>query len=184
MPEFSGGEPVTRIGRHFLPIAASVLPPLMAGEDLVDLAVSPGTPVHAIEPGRVVAGTAAGEVLLIVDGGTRIHYRGLLPASIGVGEHPAKAGDVIGVVAPGGAGDLAALRFGAQRPDDSWIDVAELLVGRADPAEQFLTPQVIASPGAAPAPVREAPTVGRATSDRESRVRRLSGRRRRPGDRR
>lgn len=179
--ELSGGEPVARIGRHFLPVAASVLPPLRSGADLLDLAVSPGTPVHAMEPGRVVAGDASGEIVLYVDGGVRLHYRGLLPTSVRMGDYPAEAGDVVGVVASGAAGDLAALRLGAQGPDNSWISVAELLVGRADPAEQFLIPTT-ASADEPPAPARDAPVADQPTSDREGRVRRLTGRSRRPGE--
>lgn len=215
--------PLVQVGRRFLPVPAAQYLVDPTRSDLVDLPVSPGTPVHAVQAGRVIAaeGTAVGEVVLRVAGDIRLHYRGLVPSSVTVGPGDSvSAGSVLGVVAAASApGDTtAALRFGAEALDGSWLVVSELLAGLPDPAELLLSPpRAAASDLVARAPSQRSPgqredpppitasgrrppgshsplpgPEGNADEpedpapepvDDQDRVRRLSGRRRRPGAR-
>jgi hypothetical protein len=207
----AGGAPLARVGRRFLPIAASALPPIAADGDVLQLPVSAGTPVHAIQSGRVVA-SDAGDVTLAVEDGVHLEYEGLLPASTTVRSGDAvDAGDVIGVVAADDSG-AGALRVGARRPDGSSASIAEMIVGLPDPLELYLSlpsvapvpaptaavtpmaataadpPATAADPPAtAPQPSAPAsespPPPSRSAADdpRAGRVRSLAGRRNRPG---
>lgn len=143
-------DPVMRVGRRFLPVAATALPPLPTDPGVVVLPLAPGTPVHAMQSGRVVAADGpTGEVVLRVEGEVRFVYRKLLPSSTTVSAgDTVESGDVIGVVAPGLGRRHAALELGIQLPDDSWEQVATWLVGMPDPLELYVNPPDAAAPGA------------------------------------
>lgn len=146
------GGPLVGRGGRFLPVAASVFPPLGGeGEDGVDsrpegsvlLPLAPGTPVHAVAEGRVIAAEAGavGEVVLRIDGEVRLTYRRLQPSSVRVGRGDrVDAGDLLGVVARAADDGAAALELSARQADGAPADIADLVVGAADPLELFLVP--------------------------------------------
>lgn len=128
-----------RVGRRFLPVAACVLPPLTGGDGgTLVLAVAPGTPVHAIAAGRVLAAedAAVGEVVVRIEDEVRLGYRRLHPASVAQQRGDRiEAGDLLGVVGRPADGGTATLELSASHADGGSADLAALLVGAADPQE-------------------------------------------------
>lgn len=137
-----GDEPIVRVGSRFLPVPATLLPPLPDTADgILELTVPAGTPVYAVEAGRVLQaeGVTVGEVIVRGENGTRFHYRRMTPSTVTVTQGQAvDAGSVLGLVAPAHAGST--LGFGIQDSDGTWEDAAKQLVGLADPSELFLLP--------------------------------------------
>lgn len=128
-----------RVGRRFLPVAGCVLPPLTGGDGgTLVLGVAPGTPVHAIAAGRVLAAedAAVGEVVVRVEDEVRLGYRRLHPPSVAQrrGDR-VEAGDLLGVVGRPADDGTATLELSATHADGSPADLATLLVGAADPQE-------------------------------------------------
>jgi hypothetical protein len=169
--------PVVRVGSRFLPVAACDLPSVDRG-GVVVLPIAPGTPVHAVASGRVVAaeGTAVGEVVLRIDDEIRLAYRRLQPSSVTARQgEPVEAGDLLGVVARTADGGTAALELAASRADGTPVDVVDLVVGAADPMELFLVPPRM--PGLVPSARRPAQAPPPATDDRPPAARLARGRR-------
>lgn len=156
------GDPVVRVGRRFLPVAAAALPPIADRDGLVAVPLAPGTPVHAMEAGRVVSaeGATAGEIVIRIESELRLVYRKLLPSSVTVAAGDmVVAGDVIGTVAPSSGDRLVTLELGVQNPDSSWETLSSWLTGLPDPLELYLRPPGASRPvaeRAQAAPVQDA----------------------------
>lgn len=141
----TGDRPTVRVGRRFLPVAASAWPPVSATSTsaTVALPVTPGTPVHAIAAGRVVSAdsASAGELALRIDNELRVLYRRLLPSSMTVAAGDAvRPGDLLGTVRDAAGEATAFLELGASRADGTALDIFDLLTGAADPLELYLPP--------------------------------------------
>src|SRR4051812_10534737 len=133
----AAGRPVPiRTGRRFRPLPGPLPAPAGPATGQVALVAAAGTPVHAVESGTVSGPKGQGEPLrLRADSGIIFSYAGLAPTALTVHDGDRVAAGMI-------LGTLTGLMSSVELPvlsavDDGGadVDVADLLVGAADPNE-------------------------------------------------
>lgn len=125
-PSPPGAVPSVGIGRRFQPVPGGQLVRTEGGDGVARVPVAPGTPVHAVAAGQLLA---VGEIVTLRgEDGHEYDYAGVVSPVVATGA-AVRAGDIVG--AAGLSGIAMRIRDAAGGP----VDAVEALVGLPDPNE-------------------------------------------------